>query len=310
MAKLDICALKLGDVLKKDGELICCDDTISIGDAMKAMEEANILSMPVVKNDDLIGTVDVFDIMQYMAFGVCEQGATELDEKHKAKLTSTALADLLGHTRESDAVWSHTAYSSETTLGEVARPFMLGIHRVFVKTADGLRVVSQSDVARYLHNHLAELDSSVMGKTLGACGWGEGNINCISETDQALKGFRMMVTRERAAVGVTKSDGTLVANLSASDLRGFRRATIDEIFLSVVDFVKNRRGGVYILPEVEVCTVDTTVRDAISAIVKHHIHRLWLVDSDRKPKNLISLSMLIGLFAPVTFSMPDQKATI
>ena len=118
----------------------------------------------------------------------------------------------------------------------------------------------------------------------------------------------------------------LIGTLSVSDLRGLNYASINNLVLPVLDFLavctkknffklfhlyfiilftKILSLSLQTLPKAEsilnpiTVTKDVSLGEAIKLIVENHIHRLWVINEDRKVDNVVSLTDLIHIFTKI-----------
>jgi CBS domain-containing protein len=90
------------------------------------------------------------------------------------------------------------------------------------------------------------------------------------------------------------AEGAIVANFSVSDVRHLASVTNKadtEAALArpVLDFLRAHRGDAPLAPPVTVQVTDT-VLVAIQLLAESHLHRVYIVDEDRKPVGVLSLT--------------------
>jgi len=167
--------------------------------------------------------------------------------------------------------------------------FMKGrIHRVPIVGDDNhiSGSVTQSDVVQFLFKN-EEHFHSVMKKTLKELDLEEGSVVSVIETQPLIKALSTIVETQFTGLAVIDSQGKLVGNVSASDVKGLSLETFNTLNLPIRDFVKHK----------PVCIQKgSTMRDVISKIVEYHVHRVFVVDDANKLLNVISLTSVLKAF--------------
>jgi len=108
-----------------------------------------------------------------------------------------------------------------------------------------------------------------------------------------------------SAVPIIDNEGNLIANFSASNLKGLRQHTFMSLLLPVLayltiqpeskDFRRNLSRFKSIHPVT--CTAETSFEVAVERMVSHRVHRLWVVD-DGKPIGVVSIGDVFKVFLP------------
>lgn len=171
------------------------------------------------------------------------------------------------------------------------------VHRVPVVDTDGelLTVITQSHIARLIYKWLARFEQ-LADSTVEQLKLGYGEVITAQENEQAIAAFRLIHERAVSAVGVVDSEGKLVGNVSASDLKviGYDGKLLAHLFVPISDFVKITR------PEgVSAITVSpsSSFSQVLDKLVSNHIHRVYVVDEQRKPIGVISLLEILQAFS-------------
>ena len=91
--------------------------------------------------------------------------------------------------------------------------------------------------------------------------------------------------------------GAIVANFSVSDVRKLASVTNKAdtqaaLSLLVLEFLRTQRGDTGVTPPVTVNVTDT-VLVAVQLLAESRLHRLYIVDEDRKPVGVLSLTDII-----------------
>jgi len=189
-------------------------------------------------------------------------------------------------------------FANNLTLDSLFYPFSQGLHRLLVEIEDGEFVnISQSDVLRYL------CDNNLLNR------WENTTITSGSMKLQINKEFvksnltanvvDVFVNLSRycsAAAAVVDEKGELVKTLSSSDMRWINPKIMSDLpNLSVQEFLALRSDEAKRNPCV--VTENDQFIDMIKKVTRNHIHRFWLVNDDRTPVGMISLSGIFRVIA-------------
>ncbi len=176
---------------------------------------------------------------------------------------------------------------------------------------DGYKLVSQTDVIRFLYQNRDNLNQELLHSTVEQTNvfTPRPKLTLIEEGKTALEAFRMMSKDKMlTCVGVVNRKGQLTYNLSISDFRGMVPGQhLHLLKLRVEDFLKTMRGDemVHHLYPIT-CGKQTRLVDVMKMVIDHGVHRCWVVGEDLEPIGLISLSDLICKFSPFDFKTAES----
>jgi CBS domain-containing protein len=108
----------------------------------------------------------------------------------------------------------------------------------------------------------------------------------VPETSTAIAAFRKMWHHRASAVAVVDSNGAIIANLSASDLRGITSQTIETLLLPVYQFLElSGRQSKHQMSadQLRTATPIHSLGTVIEMMLTSRIHRVWIVDEKDKP---------------------------
>uniref|UniRef100_A0A7S2NQR0 CBS domain-containing protein n=1 Tax=Cyanoptyche gloeocystis TaxID=77922 RepID=A0A7S2NQR0_9EUKA len=159
------------------------------------------------------------------------------------------------------------------------------------KSAQRLQLVSQTDIMRFMLSHASELPS-LMATSVSTFFMPNPVVFDISH--RTVDAFVMMYCKKVGAIGVVDECGILIANLSASDLRFLRAGNISDLQQPLAYFLFSTKGEVR---APLCCQPSDSLFDVISAILSHHVHRIWVVDADRRPVGLVTLTDVLRLIS-------------
>lgn len=130
-------------------------------------------------------------------------------------------------------VWE---FDGKDPVQSVIEPFSKGVHRAVVNVNGTRRLLTQTDVCRWVATNTAF--TKVLDKTLEQLALTKGAVISAPDTDTAIEAFRKAAQNEVSAVAIVDSKNhRLVANLSGSDLRGLDVAHIRAVEKPVTKFL-------------------------------------------------------------------------
>ena len=91
------------------------------------------------------------------------------------------------------------------------------------------------------------------------------------------------------AVAVVDDKGSIVANLSSTDVRGMKSEELCLVRKPVLEYLKARNPTGKLVHPVT-CTPRALLKDVILQLSTAKIHRVWVVDSAMKPVGVVTLS--------------------
>jgi len=167
--------------------------------------------------------------------------------------------------------------------------FSKEIHRVPVMDDAGaiINILSQSDITQFMADN-KRLWSSLGHKTVEQLSLGTDTVICMSQHACAIHAFYLMSFNKVTAVAVVDSDEKLVANISASDIRGLTQEKFGMLLLPITEFFAKLTGAKF----KSALSVKKTSKlsDVIHLLMTYKVHRVWLVDDAERPIGLISIT--------------------
>jgi len=267
---------------------------------VKLLYENNILAVPVYERGELIGMIDIYQIMLHTSFF----------EDHQNFQTKSIGSLVRKITKSSDiTIFKHT-----DTLEKAMKYLAIyGHHRLLLSCPDekGLsgslthQILTQSDVISFCTNNLSrlkdeKLDMSIQGLSL-VNPLDEGRVIKITCKDSAFKGFVEMAKESVPAVAVVDEQGNLVTNLSSSDLRGISTDSLSIVNLPVLEFLKKIQKTDNPFHPITAKT-NNNLRDLMPLVSISKVHRVWIVNSAMKPIGIITLTDMIRILVDYLFS--------
>jgi CBS domain-containing protein len=314
---------KLSEVVANKPELVWVEPSATIASVCEKLRLHNILSLPVYSREtnDFVGITNVADIALFIAWG-----SVDVVRSKQSKEGSEPMADVerleprLGFADRpivevfiSDETSFFRVFDASDSLYGVLEPFSKGYHRALVKLTpqaskpEDYRLLTQTDIVRFLMTNYARLDWSLLSQTVAEAGLVQGrkNLLCVTEDESlnVLQAFRRMTQRDMNCIGICdKHTGRLVCNLSASDLRGMAPDRLNMLLLPVRDYMTAMYGETFCQKVYPVtCSPDTKLADVMASVMARKVHRVWVVNEAEQPVGLISLSDIICKFSPYDY---------
>lgn len=155
-------------------------------------------------------------------------------------------------------------------------------------------MLSQSDLVRHLHAHAQQL-GPLRSARVGDLMLGTSPVACVSADTPALDAFRAMFDGRVSAAGILSPAGTLIGNLSVSDLRGLLPHQYGRLALPVVSYVAEQHAESLILVAV---APTSTLFSVLDRMVHARVHHVYVVDDDGRPIRMITPTDILRLVTP------------
>jgi len=310
---MSILETQIEEIIPKDQKLITVEARDPLPKAFKILVENNIWSAPVFESEkrEYIGFIDLIDIVLYLVeildnqknnLGKVEQTFSEeqdfytlLEQVEKFDLTVT---DAIAGISKRNPM---CPIRRKATVLEACRIFAnTHVHKLPILSSPWhlAHVLSQLDVIQWLSENEEKLPN--FGKqTLKETEIGIKPVISVSLSTSAKDAFKEIVKQKISAVAVVDSNGVLVANFSAKDIKKIEE---DALFTRVQKNIKEYltltkpHEKPIQLPAPIYCTLDSTLFQAIQALAKHRIHRVYVVNHKSQPVGVISLIDVIMEF--------------
>jgi len=292
--------------------VVCINADATVRMCMETLAENNILSAPVVRGREILGFVDVIDLMGAGVRAFCAGSPGEetrckapqqripVDEAlfRSAKFFQTKVVDLINLSGLDFPVTVRNEDSLVTAirlLSNVGKPFFL--HRAVVLNDDEevAGILSQTDIVEWLREHLDQLERAIP-ELVTADIYKLGLVHaCITLHVDAplLNVFSVLFDNRVSGVALVDREGRLVANISATDFRGIIPSLFPVLQESALLFLTK---GLQSLPRAPVTAQPhATLREAVTSISIAHVHRIYVVDRAARFLGVISLSDILAL---------------
>eukprot|EP01126_Amoeba_proteus_P056286 TRINITY_DN7058_c0_g1_i5.p1 TRINITY_DN7058_c0_g1~~TRINITY_DN7058_c0_g1_i5.p1 ORF type:complete len:336 (-),score=57.57 TRINITY_DN7058_c0_g1_i5:192-1199(-) len=276
-------------MINKDGTLF---------DAIHVLKQENLLSLPVVDEEDsrFLGFVDVLDIASFVLV-TWKNVSASMDEIHfpTTKLFNTPVVDILNYSQVNLPVF----VEEDSSLKELIRVFMdphnyYRLHRVAVTNATGdfLNVVSQSDIISFVYRNLDHFPAWKKDLKLGSMSGLIRSPVMVRVDSPFYDTLETLCKNKISGLALVDEEFKLCGNISASDLRGLNPLAFDFFSGSTLQFLC--RGIDCKLKATQFLGPSNTFGETITLLVEQKIHRLYITGPTGYPIGFVSLIDVIA----------------
>jgi 5'-AMP-activated protein kinase regulatory gamma subunit len=278
--------------------LISVETKTPLKEVLHTMHTNRILSVPIFDVDKgCVGLADVLDLVQFTAVQYfSSQEASVMDDNvmmapelfRQFEFEDKTAGDLL---KQSKRAREFKVVDQNISLGELAKVLSHDSHRVLIGQSKDAKLVSQSDLVRYLSERKDQLDARLLNTPLSELNIIHEQILHVSEKTSTIKAFCHLVRSQVHALAVLDQQQRLVGTLSASDLRGISDENLNRLTQPVKQFLQltDRKAPDTLIR----CSPNEKLDLAINKLVEAKVHRLWVTDENEKPIGVLALTDII-----------------
>eukprot|EP00244_Chara_vulgaris_P008086 TRINITY_DN3063_c0_g1_i1.p1 TRINITY_DN3063_c0_g1~~TRINITY_DN3063_c0_g1_i1.p1 ORF type:complete len:303 (-),score=40.66 TRINITY_DN3063_c0_g1_i1:411-1283(-) len=247
--------------------------------------------LPVTMEDSLLSVLLILSRYNFHRVPVIDIGGNEI----RNIITQSSVVRMLG---ESKGRWFDKIAAKKISELGLPKP------SAKAKKADICIPFEENDITEKLG-----LRNISGGNPKGQC---DEEVWVLQDAD-VLDAFRLMKQHDLAGIPVVDSDRRVVGNISAQDISLLLSRQDSSLLpvhrhVSVKDFMIQgsgldaspevpadlNEGGPRVMCPPVTCTVDSTLRSVIDKMVKTRVHKVYVVDQDRRLMAGISLQDIIG----------------
>ncbi|KAL6077473.1 CBS domain containing protein [Balamuthia mandrillaris] len=158
-----------------------------------------------------------------------------------------------------------------------------------------MNLLTQSQVVEFLQKNL-NLIGSKKDKPLNLVTALPREVFSIKMSQQAIEAFQLMESEGVSGVAVVDDEtGKLMSALSLRDLKAITEdgRLFWRLFQKANNFIRHLKADLRSADErprsVVFCKMDNTLGDVINMCAEHKIHRVFIVDDEKKPISVVSL---------------------
>lgn len=135
-------------------------------------------------------------------------------------------------------------------------------------------------------------------KPIGNCPGAIRNVLSVHNGDTAITAFKMMAEHGVTGLAVINEEGKLIGNISVRDLKLIRAdaGMFTRLHQHIRNFLPKLRaefGSMDRPDKIVSLSASDTLETAIRLLSENHIHRIYIVDEQRKPIGVMSLKDIL-----------------
>jgi 5'-AMP-activated protein kinase regulatory gamma subunit len=289
------------DLLVPFSSLVQLKSTDTVRTTLWTLIKHKIQSLPVYneKTGRYVGMVDVFDLVQY----ICNKAGDSLFRpdffqgfKHRAYADEPVSKIINLSNRDH---W-YTVMDSAALDSILDMMVSSNVHRVPVIDTKRrvIGLITQSRVVDFLASHV-EAFPYIANKKIHEFGLANAeNVYTIRDDMASAKAFMMMIEKGVRGIAVVNAQDQLVDAVSASDIKGLiygdffsdLRSPVLRYLSKVRILLGRNLGPIY-------CVGEDTVVSVLKKLSQEKVHRIFVVDEDKKPIHVISLRDILRVMA-------------
>lgn len=121
----------------------------------------------------------------------------------------------------------------------------------------------------------------------------------MQDSHSTMEGFQLMERNQVSGIAVNSANGELFANLSASDFlysMASSPSVVPELLVLPVHVFLHKQSGRHLVSAPVTVSPNSPLEDVIRRMVTFQVHRVYVVDENRKPIGIITPFEILALF--------------
>lgn len=237
-----------------------------------------------------MGLVDVMDLTQLLVkFSVfLRSGDLQL---FRQSFFESSVSDAVG-LHASDRV---LPFQLDTPLSDVAEGmFRVGTHRAVAvqsltdASSPIVAILSQTQLLCFMADHMAVFESHPE-TPLGQ--FRSKRLVTMRPDEPALQAFEKMQALSVSAIAVIDDQGRFINSVSASNVRLVTPENAHLLLSPVSEWIAAMN-----IKQANTASVATSFQDALQNIREAHLHRIWIVDADRRLVSVLTVGDVLRRF--------------
>lgn len=292
---------------KKDPiPLVDIANVAPVEEALDLLLAGDILTLPVYAagtesaEKQYIGFVSAYDLLTFLTLHASSTptSSTEPQTLQLSQALRAPIQDVLDQASISSGVpYVSLDESVHTLMAEMSH---LNQQRALIlapNTNKAPEVVSETDLARFLTQHFdilgSQLDATIEELIARQPALFQTPATIPLHTT-AWAAFQKLNKTGINALAVVDRYGEIVAECSATELRGLNLKRLEELNHPILVYLRDRAGGE--IPEPFTCRRTFTLSQCLAGMVRFDVHRAWILDEDNAPLYELTLSNILRLF--------------
>jgi len=285
--------------LSAKSHILSLKATQTVEEAVDLFAKEKIHSAPVMgKDGEVLGYVDMLDIV----WSIMKCAPSPVPDWNTASKSDLAALKMFGRAIAWEELANVVNASGREPLDQLfekdpasraAALFGQGALRVpiFDHSFNVVNTVSQSAVLAAIHKDIEVGDvghfSAVSIKELGLLGNAANKVATVNKKESVFKVIQALKAADVHAIAVVDDAGVLVGNFSATDLASVVKERLPHLTDSIEHYLTEHSAG-SLKPVTVQADGNTSFREVVHILVEHHISRVWVVNADGKPVDVIS----------------------
>jgi CBS-domain-containing membrane protein len=284
--------------------LVLVGDKQPLDKALNRLNRHKITSLPIINEEtgNIKGILDSLEIVNYLC--------SVLDQERMASARWDFNLQTTGQLLDMAQTKAHVI-SNNSNMFDALQELAKGVPRLMVSDSDCnfhqqnseeesiLGLFTQSDIVRFLASNpywLALAPNAQKSlREIDILKNSSEKVVTVDQTIPAHQAFKKIADSNSTGIVVLDSEGRIVANLSASNIRGISRRNFQLLSRPLFEFLqRDRRRGWWTMP---ICIRETdTLEKCILQFGATKVHQMYVCDDNGKPTNVVTLTDVLRQF--------------
>jgi len=298
-----LASVQAGDLINEDFKLVCIDSADTVFEALQALKEHSIESAPVWDSEQnvFLGFMDVLDIVCLIFDKLTVDQVMNKSANH-SKFSNLLIKEAANISNRNP--WC-PVYIGKPLLSVMDMFSSEGqLHRVPISDEQGkiVSIVSQAKVVEFLSENIDKFGNAA-NRTVAEC-FSPKYVECVRFEDLLIDAFVKIKQTRLTGLAVLDDDDVLVGNISAADMKA---VVIDDLYADMkepVGVLMKRSSEMNKRPfRALYCLTTDNLKQVLQSFTQEQIHRLYIVNSDKKLLGVISLGDIIDVLDRLDLDM-------
>jgi len=278
--------------IEEKSEIITVEQKEPISSAFKKLIKHNLLAVPLILQDgSYYGFLEILDIIAWIVNLLGEHVLTKEDvdiEKLEA-FKSATVKQVMTYPISKKSIFR--PFKLKTSLLSAMEELARGIHRIPVVDDEGklVNIITQGSILKFIQKNMSLLGAKKEMKLFSMYFKSTQYVMSLSHHEKAIEAFRLLGITKVGAVAIVDDDGKLIGNCSARDLKRSASTLSHQFIARLFKPLSQYLGD----QELVTATPNDTLELVIKRVVEKNIHRIYVLDEEKKPQGLFSLSDIL-----------------
>lgn len=281
--------------------------------ALERLTKSGISSAPIVDTENnIIGIVDLLDMVTFASSKLAIKDASEETLNIQMKEFQKPVDDIMNISGRNELM----ILPEGATLKELISKFSQShVHKVLlshntVMTGKNLSagIITQSKLVEFLFENKSKLDNKLKSKIEECWKIGSSQVESVNMDQTLLEAFSKIWEKKVSGLAVIDDSGVIVGNISSSDLKKVPSSSFIEVLHTSIKLflnIKNENES-FNMEEVSILSKlpgnpiianrEDTLEKVTDLMLRFKIHRVYVVDSHKKPIHVITMRDIIQLY--------------